>query len=78
MECKKMVLSNSTVRDFRPVFNQRLEMGCSQKKTKSEPIGTQRFSMIPRMVWLIFGHKFKLIPKNHILSRYRDRSSLLG
>jgi hypothetical protein len=35
-----MVLNSLIFRDFRPVFDQKLEMGCSQKKMKSAPIGT--------------------------------------
>jgi hypothetical protein len=32
MQCKRMVLNSLTFRDFRPVFDQKLEMGCSQRK----------------------------------------------
>jgi hypothetical protein len=72
MQCKTMVLNSLVFWDFRPVFDQNLVMGCSQKKMKSATIGTSRFSMIPRRVWLIFGPKFKLIPKNPTLRRCRD------
>jgi hypothetical protein len=40
-------------RDFRPVFDQKLEMGLHKRKRKLPPSG--RFSIIPRRVWLIFG-----------------------
>jgi hypothetical protein len=35
-----MVLNNSIFPDFMPVFDQKLEMGCSQNKMKSAPVGT--------------------------------------
>jgi hypothetical protein len=73
-----MVLNSLIFRDFRPAFDQKLEMECSQKKMKSAPIGTGRSSMIPRRVWLIFEPKFKLITKDPILCRCRDESSLFG
>jgi hypothetical protein len=48
-----MILNSFIFRDFRPVVDQKLGMGCSQKKMKSAPVGT--FSTIPRRVWLISG-----------------------
>jgi hypothetical protein len=73
-----MVLNSFIFQYLRMVFDQKLENRCSQKKMKSAPVGTLGVSMIPRRVWLIFGPKFKLIPKNPILGRCSDRSSLFG
>jgi hypothetical protein len=66
MQCEKMVLNTFIFRKFRPVFDQKLKVGCSKKKMKSVPVGTGRFSMIPRRLWLIFVPKFELIPNPYI------------
>jgi hypothetical protein len=72
-------MNNLTFWDFRPVFDQKLEMamGCSQK-TESAPVGTSPFSMIPRRAWLISGPKLILIPKNRTLGRCKGGRSLFG
>jgi hypothetical protein len=44
MKCKKMVLNSLILQDFRPVSDQKLEKGCSQKKMNNlRPSGLDDF-----------------------------------